>query len=99
VHGILELKGTITKLDRLGVTAPALFTVLTRWVPQRISSQTVENALTALQLEPAGRIRLRAAAVAQAASVRVPLAASAPDGPVALAYQALIDGLEAASVR
>jgi chromosome partitioning protein len=100
VHGILELKGTVAKLAaRLGVTAPALFAVLTRWVPQRISSQTVEDALVGLDLAPAGRIRLRSAAVAHAANARVPLAASAPDGSVALAYQALIDRVEAVSAR
>jgi chromosome partitioning protein len=98
VHGILELKGTVAKLaERLGVTAPTLFAVLTRWVPQRISSQTVEDALVGLNLAPAGRIRLRSAAVAHAANERVPLAASAPDGSVALAYQALIERVEAVS--
>ena len=35
VHGIVELKGTIAKLERLGVSSPALFAVMTRWVPQR----------------------------------------------------------------
>jgi chromosome partitioning protein len=100
VHGILELKGTIAKLaERLGVAAPQLFAVLTRWVPQRISSQTVEDTLIGLDLAPAGRIRLRSAAVAQAASARVPLAASAPDGSVALAYHALIERLEAVSAQ
>jgi chromosome partitioning protein len=100
VHGILELKGTIAKLAaRLGVPAPALFAVLTRWVPQRVSSQTVEHALVGLDLAPAGRIRLRAAAVAHAANARVPLAASAPDGSVALAYQALLERVEAVSAR
>ena len=100
IHGgSSSCNATIAKLERLGVGVPALFAVLTRWVPQRISSQTVENALTALQLPPAGRIRLRAAAVAHAANARVPLAASAQDGTVALAYQALIDRLEAVSAR
>jgi chromosome partitioning protein len=99
IHGIVELQGTIAKLARLGVGPPSLFAVLTRWVPQRISSQIVETALTALQLPPAGRIRLRAAAVAHAANARVPLAARAPDGAVALAYRALIDRLEAVNTR
>jgi chromosome partitioning protein len=100
VHGILELKGTIAKLtERLGVDAPGLFAVLTRWVPQRISSQTVEHALIGLDLPPAGRIRLRAAAVAHAANERVPLAASAPDGSVALSYRALIERLDGVSAR
>ena len=99
VHGIVELKGTIAKLERLGVSSPALFAVMTRWVPQRLSSQTVEIALTALDFPPAGRIRLRAAAVAHAANTRVPLAASAPDGTVALAYRSLLDRLEGVGAR
>ena len=86
-------------LERLGVSSPALFAVMTRWVPQRLSSQTVETALTALDFPPAGRIRLRAAAVAHAAHTRVPLAASAPDGTVALAYRSLLDRLEAVGAR
>jgi chromosome partitioning protein len=100
LHGILDLQGTIAKLaERLGVARPRLFAVLTRWVPQRISSQTVEDALIGLGLAPAGRIRLRAAAVAHAARARVPLAASAPDGSVALAYHALIERLEMVGVH
>jgi chromosome partitioning protein len=95
LHGVLELKGTIAKLtERLGVTQPRLFAVLTRWVPRRISSQTVEEALVDLELPPVARIRLRSAAVSYAANARVPLAASAPDGPVTLAYQALIGCLD-----
>ena len=99
VHGIVELKGTIAKLERLGVSSPVLFAVMTRWVPQRLSSQTVETALTALDFPPAGRIRLRAAAVAHAANTRVPLAASAPDGTVALAYRSLLDRLDGVGAR
>jgi chromosome partitioning protein len=100
VHGILELKGTIAKLaERLGVAVPRLFAVLTRWVPQWISSQTVEEALTGLDLAPAGRIRLRSAAVAHAANTRVPLAASTPDGTIALAYHALIERIEGVSAQ
>jgi chromosome partitioning protein len=100
MHGIVELKGTIAKLaDRLEVAAPLLFAVLTRWVPQRISSQTVEDALTGLDLAPAGRIRVRSAAITHAAHAHMPLAASSPDGSVALAYHALVARLEAVSAR
>jgi chromosome partitioning protein len=41
VHGILELRGTITKLaKRLGGEAPRLIALVTRWSPTRISSRT-----------------------------------------------------------
>ena len=48
LYGVLELKGTIAKLtERLGASQPRLFAVLTRWVPRRISSQTVEEGAQA----------------------------------------------------
>jgi chromosome partitioning protein len=100
VHGILELRGTIAKLaERLGTPAPELIVVLTRWVPQRISSQTVEDALIGFGLTPAARIRLRSAAVAHAAVARVPLAVSSPDSTVALAYRRLGEQLEEVNAR
>jgi chromosome partitioning protein len=99
VHGILELKNTIAKLERLGVSTPVLFAVLTRWMPQRVSTQTVETALAAMELPPAGRIRLRSAAVAHAATTHVPLATSSPDGAVAMAYRALLDRLGEVNAR
>ncbi len=87
VHGILELRGTITKLaKRLGGEAPRLIALVTRWSPTRISSRTVEDRLSEAGLAPAGRIRLRSALVAEAAAARVPVASLAPDSCVALAY-------------
>ena len=75
VHGILELRATITKLaKRLGGDTPRLIALVTRWSPTRISSRTVEDRLTEAGLAPAGRIRLRSALVAEAAAARVPVA-------------------------
>ena len=56
VHGILELRGTISKLaKRLGGEAPRLIALVTRWSPTRISSRTVEDRLTeAGSLRPDG---------------------------------------------
>jgi chromosome partitioning protein len=46
VHGILELRGTITKLaKRLGGETPRLIALVTRWSPTRISSRKVEDRL------------------------------------------------------
>ena len=56
VHGILELRATITKLAaRLGGDTPQLIALVTRWSPTRISSRTVEHRLTEAGLAPAGR--------------------------------------------
>jgi chromosome partitioning protein len=100
VHGILKLRQTITKLaERLGVPAPALIAVLTRWQPHRISSRRIEAALIRADLAPAARVRARSAAVVRAAECRVPLAISDPDSSVALAYRRLVEPLAGAGVR
>jgi chromosome partitioning protein len=92
VHGILELRATITKLaTRLGGETPRLITLVTRWSPTRISSRTVEKRLADVGLAPAGRIRLRSALVAEAAAARVPVASLAPESCVALAYVKLTE--------
>jgi len=99
VHGIVELRQTITKLAaRLGVPAPVLVALLTRWAPYRVSSRRIEAALIAADLAPVARVRSRSSAVARAAECCVPLAVSDPDGPVALTYRALISALAGAGV-
>ena len=100
VHGILELRGTITKLaKRLGGETPRLVALVTRWSPTRISSRTVEDRLAEAGLAPAGRIRLRSALVAEAAAARVPVASLAPDSCVALAYGQVVELLSGATAR
>lgn len=94
VHGILELRQTIARLtQRLGIPQPALVPVLTRWMPLRLSSRSIERALNGLDLPPAGRIPSRSAAIARAAHQRTPLALSAPDHAVTLAYQRVAEQL------
>jgi chromosome partitioning protein len=100
VHGILELRGTITTLARrLGGDNPRLVPILTRWSPTRVSSRSVEDQLTEAGLPPAGHIRLRSALVAEAAAARVPVATMAPDSSVALGYRDLLESLAEARTR
>jgi chromosome partitioning protein len=100
LHGILELRVTIAKLaERLGTPAPELIAILTRWHPHRISSRTIEDQLTAAGLAPEARIRLRSAGIAQAAAARVPVASSAPDSSVAVAYDRVAERLAGTGVR
>ena len=98
VQGIVELRATIAKLEQLGSSTPPLLALLTRWAPQRIISEVIEEALIGLDLSPVARIPARTA-VAQAAAAHVPLALSAPDGAVTLAYSRLIDQLAIAVNR
>jgi len=94
VHGILALRATLTKLaTRLAKATPALTVVLIRWQPQRVSSRQIEDALKRAGLTPTVRLRARSAAVARAAAERVPLALSAPDSALTLAYTSLTDEL------
>ena len=100
LHGILELQQTITKLaERLGVTAPGLEAVLTRWQRQRIASRETEAALISAQLAPIGRIPSRSALIARAAAHRVPLSLSEPDSSPAIAYGYVADALLGMSAR
>lgn len=100
LHGIFELQLTIAKLaERLGVTAPELAAVLTRWQRQRISSRETEAALVAAQLAPIGRIPSRSALIARAAARRVPLFLGEPDSSPAIAYGTLAESIVGVSAR
>jgi len=100
VHGILELRVTITKLaTRLGGEAPNLIALITRWSPARISSRTVEDRLVQADLGPMARIRQRSALVSEAAAAGIPVAKLAPDSTVAIAYSELVDLLASAVAR
>ncbi|MGI8559623.1 MAG: ParA family protein [Solirubrobacteraceae bacterium] len=95
VQGLVELRGTLSKLRRLRGSEPELLTILTRWVPARVMSQVIEASLGELGLAAVAKVPARAA-VGQAGAEHVPLAITAPDGCVALAYERLADQLTAA---
>jgi chromosome partitioning protein len=93
VQGIIELRATLTKLARLrGGTVPSLITVLTRWSPRRVMGLLVAKALVDIGAPAVAWVPSRAA-VGVAGAAQVPLAVSAPDGDVTLAYQTLVAGL------
>jgi chromosome partitioning protein len=100
LHGIVELRQTIARLsERLGVLAPGLDALLTRWQRHRISSREMEDALIAEGLAPVGRIPARSALISLAAARRVPIALSAPDSAPAVAYASLAELLLEVSAR
>ena len=61
VQGLVELRSTVSKLDRLRDRTPELLTLLTRWVPTRVLSQVIEQALGGLDLAPVVKVPARAA--------------------------------------
>lgn len=100
LHGIVELRQTIARLsERLGVQAPCLVALLTRWQRRRISSREMEDALIAEGLAPVGRIPSRSALVSWVAARRVPVTLSAPDSAPAVAYASLAELLVEVSAR
>jgi cellulose biosynthesis protein BcsQ len=100
LHGIVELRQTITRLsERLGVPTPDLVALLTRWQRHRISSREMEDALIAEGLAPVARIPSRSALISRAATRRVPVALSAPDSSPAVAYASLAEMLMEVSAR
>jgi len=92
VQGLVELRGTLSKLSRLRAGEPELITVLTRWAPARIMSQVIDASLAELGMPAVAKVPGRAV-VGQAGAEHVPLAVAAPDGCVALAYEHLADRL------
>jgi len=100
LHGIVELRHTIARLsERLGVPAPGLVSLLTRWQRHRISSREMENSLIVEGLTPVARIPSRSALIARAAARRVPVVLSAPDSSPAVAYASLAEMLMEVSAR
>jgi len=95
VQGLVELRGTLAKLKRLRDSEPELLTILTRWAPARVMSQVIEASLDELGVAVVAKVPSRAA-VGQAGAEHVPLAITAPDGCVALAYERLAGQLAAA---
>ncbi|WP_249012430.1 ParA family protein [Conexibacter sp. DBS9H8] len=96
-QGVAELRGTIAKLGRLRQPLPDLSVIVTKAKPRRVMSDVIDGALAALGLEPVARVPDRVA-VEHADVARTPIALSAPDSAVTLAYRQLAEQLDARRV-
>ena len=96
-QGAAELRATIAKLGRLRPSLPELAAIITKVKPHRVMGGLIDDALTRLGLEVLARVPDRTA-VEQADVTRTPIAISAPDSAVALAYGKLVDHLQGGAV-
>ena len=92
-QGLAELRATLAKLTRIRSTAPALEVIVTKASPRRVMGELIDDAMTRLGLEIVARVPDRTA-VEQSDVSRTPIAISAPDSAVALAYGVVADHLE-----
>jgi chromosome partitioning protein len=96
-QGVAELRATIAKLTRLRPTLPPLAAILTEVEPRRVMGEVIDDTLARLGLEVVARVPDRTA-VEHADVTRTPIAISAPDSAVALAYGKLADHLQRTAV-
>ncbi|MGH3264164.1 MAG: hypothetical protein ACRDNS_19460, partial [Trebonia sp.] len=92
--GLAELRGTIAKLGRIRQPLPVLSVIVTKAKTRRVMSDVIDEAITSLGVEVVARVPDRAA-VEQADVARTPIAISAPDSAVTLAYRQLVEHLDA----
>jgi chromosome partitioning protein len=98
-QGTAELRATLSKVARLrGGDEPRLVVVMTKWRTDRVMASVVEEAVTGLGLEIAGRIPAQVL-VQRAAANRVPITHAAPESVAALAYEQLTDELLGTAVK
>jgi chromosome partitioning protein len=93
-QGVAELRATIGKLGRIRAELPGLSVVVTKAKPRRVMSDVIDDALASLGLETVARVPDRAV-VEHSDVARMPIALAAPDSAVTLAYQKLVEHLEA----
>lgn len=91
-QGLAELRGTIAKLGRLRQPLPELSVIVTKAKPRRVMSDVIEEAIASLGVDVVARVPDRAA-VEHADVARTPIALSAPDSAVTLAYRRLVEHL------
>ena len=96
-QGVAELRATIAKLDSAAADAASASRVLTKVKPRRVMGEVIDDTLARLGLEVVARVPDRTA-VEHADVTRTPIAISAPDSAVALAYGKLADHLQRTAV-
>jgi chromosome partitioning protein len=93
-QGLAELRATIAKLGRLRQPLPELSVIVTKAKPRRVMSEVIEEAISSLGVQVIARVPDRAA-VEHADVARTPIAISAPDSAVTIAYGRLVEHLDA----
>ncbi|MGH3025549.1 MAG: ParA family protein [Gaiellaceae bacterium] len=93
-QGLAELRGTIAKLGRIRQPLPVLSVIVTKAKTRRVMTDVIDDAIASLGVEVVARVPDRAA-VEQADVARTPIAISAPDSAVTLAYRQLVEHLDA----
>jgi chromosome partitioning protein len=96
-QGVAELRATLAKLSRLRESAPQLAVIVTKAKRRRVMTDIIDDTLYQLGLQAVARIPDRTA-VERADVTRTPIAITAPDSPVALAYARLADHLNQEAV-
>ena len=96
-QGLAELRATIAKLGRIRPSLPELAAIITKVKPHRVMGEVIDDAVSRLGLEILARVPDRTA-VEHADVTRTPIAISAPDSAVTLAYARLVDHLERGAV-
>jgi chromosome partitioning protein len=93
-QGVAELRATIAKLGRIRRALPELSVIVTKAKPRRVMSDVIEDAIASLGRGAVACVPDRTA-VEQADVARTPIAITAPDSAVTLAYRKLVEHLEA----
>jgi chromosome partitioning protein len=93
-QGLAELRATIAKLGRLRQPLPELSVIVTKAKPKRVMSEVIEEAISSLGVQVIARVPDRTA-VEHADVARTPIAISAPDSTVTIAYGRLVEHLDA----
>ena len=96
-QGVAELRATLAKLTRIRAAAPQLTVIVTKAKPRRVMGDVIDDALNQLGLQAVASIPDRTA-VEQADVSRTPIAITAPDSAVVLAYEELADHLDGRAV-
>jgi chromosome partitioning protein len=96
-QGLAELRATIAKLGRLRQPLPELSVIVTKAKPRRVMSEVIEEAISSLGVQVIARVPDRTA-VEHADVARTPIAISAPDSAVTIAYGRLVEHLTALRV-
>ena len=96
-QGVAELRATIAKLGRIRPTLPQLAAIMTKVKRRRVMVEVIDDPVARLGLDVVARVPDRTA-VEQGDVTRTPIAISAPDSAVALAYAKLVDHLQSGAV-